>query len=70
MKNDQVACKDACPILSYFNNINSAHPLMTLISDSKNISLVLAFIRFQWLHMAASNLHKVNTYRKATHLFE
>ena len=61
MKNDQVARNDAYAISFYFNNIYGAHPSMTLISDFKDISLVLAFIGFQWLHMAASNYQSVFT---------
>ena len=61
MKNDQVARNDAFTILFYLDNINGAHPLNTLISDSQGISLVLAFIGFQLLHMTASNCQSVFT---------
>ena len=61
MKNDQVARNDVYTILLPFNNINGAHPLMALMSDSKDISRVLAIIGFQWLHMAASNYQSVFT---------
>ena len=37
------------------SNTNGAHPLMALMSDSKDISPSLTFIRYQWLYMAASN---------------
>ena len=73
-KNYQVGQNDVYTISFSFDNINGADPLMTLMSDSKYISLVLAFIGFQWLHMAASNyqsvLHKINAYPNATNIAE
>ncbi len=73
-KNYQVGQNDVYTISFSFNNINGTHCLMTLMSDSKYISLVLAFIGFQWLHMAASNyqsvLHKINAYLNATNIAE
>ena len=48
--------------------------LMLSMSDSTDISLVLAFIGFQWLHLGASYyqlcLHKINAYPNATHVAE
>ena len=73
-KNYQVGQNDVYTISFSFDNINGADPLMTLMSDSKYISLVLAFIGFQWLHMAASNyqfvLHKLKAYPNATNIAE
>ena len=73
-KNYQVGQTDVYTISFSFDNINGADPLMTLMSDSKYISLVLAFVGFQWLHMAASNyqsvLHKINAYPNATNIAE
>ena len=73
-KNYQVGQNDVYTISFSFDNINGADPLMTLMSDSKYISLILAFIGFQWLHMAASNyqsvLHKINAYPNATNIAE
>ena len=73
-KNYQVGQNDVYTISFSFDNINGADPLMTLMFDSKYISLVLAFIGFQWLHMAASNyqsvLHKINAYPNATNIAE
>ena len=60
-KNYQVEQNDAYTISFSFKTINGPHPLMTLMSDSKYISLVLASIDFQWLHMAASNYPSVFT---------
>ena len=44
---DQVAQDVASTTLRAFDNINDAHLLMLLMSDSTGISLVLAFIGFQ-----------------------
>ena len=60
-KNYQVGQNYVYTILFYFDNINDADPLMTLMSDSKYISLVLAFIGFQLLHITASNCQSVFT---------
>ena len=73
-KNYQVGQNDVYTISFSFDNINGTDPLMTLMSDSKYISLVLAFNGFQWLHMAASNyqsvLHKINAYPNTTNIAE
>ena len=47
--------------LNAFKDINGAHLLMLSMSDPTDISLVLAFIEFQWLHMAASNYQSMFT---------
>ena len=60
-QNYQVGQNDVYTISFSFNNINGLHPLMTLMSDFKYISLVLAFIEFQWLYIAASNHQSVFT---------
>ena len=60
-KYDEVAQDVAYTTLLAFNDINGAHLLMLSMSDSTDISLVLAFIGFQWLHMAASNYQFVFT---------
>ena len=41
--------------LNAFNDINTAHLLMLSMSDPTDIRIVLAFLGFQWLNMAASN---------------
>ena len=73
-KTYQVGQNDVYTISFSFDNINGADPLMTLMSDSKYISLILAFIGFQWLHMAASNfqsvLHEINAFANATNIAE
>ena len=40
---------------------NGAHLSILLMSDPTDISIVLAFIGFQWLHMAASNYQSMFT---------
>ena len=44
---------------SAFNKIDGAYLLMLSRSDSTDISLVLALIGFEWLHMAGSNYQSI-----------
>ena len=61
MKNNEVAQNVAYNTVLAFNDIDGAHLLMLSKSDSTYISLELAFIRFQWMHMAASNYQSMFT---------